>query len=265
MLAPATEAGAMPSTAASAAPATKANAAPSAIEPAVPLWVAAAVAAVAAVANAEPSAIEPAVPPWDAPPPASVADGAAAGEIRCPPGWAAANQAWDATSWLPLGDGRTRVRLLRFETERNRDSGCAALPPFSSIVRSATSRVVWEKTWPDDFRADAIRLGWPDGMVDRCKPLHADLPSYSESLLSEQCTALRAELFYGTPEAAAEAQLHSGLSIRPAVYSWWSALQLAACKKALVTALPLGGTPQVCRTSTSSLVLNWPPAIRGGR
>ena len=204
------------------------------------------------------------VPRADASPPASVADGAAAGEIRCPPGWVAANhQAWDATSWLSLGDGRTSVRLLRFETERNR--GCSALPPFSSTARSATPRVVWEKTWPDDFRADAIRLGWPDGMVDRCKPPYADWPSYSEFLLSEQCTALQAELFYGTPEAAEEAQLHSGLSIRPAVYSWWSALQLAACKKALVTALPLGGTPQACRTRTSSLVLDWPPAIRGGR
>ena len=263
MLAPATEAGAMPSTAASAAPATKANAAPSAIEPAVPLWVAVALAAVAAVANAEPSAIEPAPPPWDAPPPASLADGAAAEEIRCPPGWAAADQAWDATSWLSLGDGRTSVRLLRFETERNR--GCSALPPFSATARSATPQVVWEKTWPDDFRADAIRLGWPDGMVDRCKPPRADWPSYSEFLLSEQCNALRAELFYGTPEAMAEAQLHSGLSIRPAMYSRWSALQLAACKKALVTALPLGGTPQACRTRIPSLVLDWPPAIRGGR
>ena len=264
MLALATESGATPSTAASAAPATKSNAAPSAIEPAVPLWVAAAAAAVAAVANAAPSAIEPAVPPWDAPPPVSVADGAAAEEIRCPPGWAAANQAWDAISWLPIGEGQTRVRLLRFEAERNGDGGCAALPPFSSTARSATPRIVWEKTWPDDFRADAIRLGWPDGMVDRCKPPHGDWPSYSEFLLVEQCNALRAELFYGTPEAA-EAQLHSGLPVRPAVHSWWPAWQLAACKKALVRALPLGGTPRACRTRIPSFVLDWPPGIRGGR
>lgn len=216
-------------------------------------------------ASAAPPAIEPAVPPWDAPPPASVADGAAAEEIRCPPGWAAANQAWDAISWLPIGEGQTRVRLLRFEAERNGDGGCAALPPFSSTARSATPRIVWEKTWPNDFRADAIRLGWPDGMVDRCKPPHGDWPSYSEFLLVEQCNALRAELFYGTPEAVAEAQLHSGLSVRPAVHSWWPAWQLAACKEALVTALPLGGTPRACRTRIPSFVLDWPPGIRGGR
>lgn len=224
-------------------------------------WIAAIAAAITAsifaVACTDP------VPRADAPP-ASLADGAATDEILCPPGWAAGNRAWDAIRWLPLDNGRTTVRLLRFEAERN-GGGCAAVPPFSSIVHSADRRVVWEKMWPDDFRADAIRLGWPDGAVDRCKPPHGDWPSHGEFLLSEQCTALRAELFYGTAEAAEEAQLHSDLFISPAVHSWWSASQLAACKEALVTALPLGGTPQVCRTRTPSLVLDWPPGIREGQ
>lgn len=200
----------------------------------------------------------------DAPAPVPAAAGAA-GEL-CPPGWPAVERAWDATSWLPLDDGRATVRLLRYAAERGGDD-CAGPPSFASVAASASPRLLWEKTWPDDFRADAVRLGWPDGAVDRCKPPRAEQPPRAaphwEAVLADQCIALRAELFYGTPEAAEELQLRDDLAVTPAVYSWWPAEQLAACKEALVEALPLGGTPRVCRNAPASLARDLPARLLG--
>ena len=219
MLTPATEAGATPTTAASAAP--------SAIEPTMPSWVAAAVAMV-------------------------VTDGCLTGRGWSGPGLYVMVE--DFLVWQPREDGRMTVRLSRFPFA----GGCRNLGAPDSFSSPPGGFLVWEKTWPDDFRTAAAQLGWPDGIFERCP---GPVP---EQTLNE-CYVLAHELFYGSREAAEEARLASLDRMILATMPIGTAEQLFACKAALAEEPSLAVSPQVCDFEPQARARHFPALVSSAK
>ena len=176
--------------------------------------------------------------------------------IACPPDGSAERLARDFSVWSPGGEGRWTVQLWRQAVLPVDDAACGPGNTIAVEFDATDERMVWEKTWPDDFRADAVELGWPGGMLDRCGP--KVLETSSDRVLHRMCLTLRTELFYETPAAIAlaaeEARSNPGLHVfRPSSSEWgWAAEQLAACKEALFEALPRGITPRQCRADAAA-------------
>lgn len=174
----------------------------------------------------------------------------------CPPDGSAESLARDFSAWIPGEEGRWTVQLWRQAVLPVDDAACGPGNTIAVEFDATDERMVWEKTWPDDFRADAVELGWPGGMLDRCGP--KVLETSSDRVLHRMCLTLRTELFYGTPgaiaRAAEEARSNPGLHVfRPSNSEWgWAAEQLAACKEALFEALPRGITPRQCRVDATT-------------
>lgn len=100
----------------------------------------------------------------------------------------------DAIEWATEDDGTLSVRRWSSRTLKTYSAEQCGDAPAGSLLRAHTSReLVWEKTWPDDFREDAVRLGWPAGMVDRCTALGPD--NELERLIFLQCGTMEHELF----------------------------------------------------------------------
>ena len=134
------------------------------------------------------------------------------------------------------------------------DAACSPGNTITAEFDETDEQMLWEKTWPDDFRADAAELGWPGGMLDRCGP--KVLKTSSDRVLHHLCYTLEAELFYETPaaiaSAAEEARSNPGLHVFRPSNSEWAAEQLASCKEALFEALPRGITPRQCRADAAA-------------
>ncbi len=114
----------------------------------------------------------------------------------CPAGFTIAepNPSGDAIEWATKDDGTLSVRRWSSRTLKTYSAEQCGDAPAGSLVRARTGRqLVWEKTWPDDFREDAVRLGWPEGMVDRCSALGPD--DELERLIFLQCGTMEHELF----------------------------------------------------------------------
>ena len=167
----------------------------------------------------------------------------------CPPDGSAERLAHNFSVWAPVGEGRWTVQLWRRAVLPVDDAACSPGNTIAAEFDETDEQVLWEKTWPDDFRADAAELGWPGGMIERCGP--KVLETSSDRVLHHLCLTLQAELFYGTPtaiaSAAEEARSNPGLHVFRPSNSEWAAEQLAACKEALFEALPRGITPRQCR------------------
>lgn len=100
----------------------------------------------------------------------------------------------DAIEWATEDDGTLSVRRWNSRTLKTYSAEQCGDAPVGSLLRARTGRqLVWEKTWPDDFREDAVRLGWPEGMVDRCTALGPD--NELERLIFLQCGTMEHELF----------------------------------------------------------------------
>ena len=114
----------------------------------------------------------------------------------CPSGLtiAVSNPGGDAIEWATEDDGTLSVRRWSSRTLKTYSAEQCGAAPAGSLLRARTGRqLVWEKTWPDDFREDAVRLGWPEGMVDRCTALGPD--NELERLIFLQCGTMEHELF----------------------------------------------------------------------
>lgn len=184
-------------------------------------------------------------------------DGATARDvhvIQCPPGGSDGGLAQDYSAWQPDGDGTWTVQLRQHRATPVEGAVCGETGTIAVVFDSAGERMLWEKTWPDDFREDAVGLGWPSEAVDRCGP--EALSSSSDPVLHRVCFALHAELFYATPEAIAlaaeEARLNPGLHVARPSNDDWAAGRLAACKAALAEALPRGVMPPACRADAAA-------------
>ena len=175
--------------------------------------------------------------------------------LQCPPGGSAERLVRHFSVRAPDEEGRWTVQLWRQAVLPADDAACGPGNTIA-VVDATDERMVWEKTWPDDFRAAAAELGWPGGMIERCGP--GALRTSSDRVLHHMCFTLRTELFYGTPAAIAlaaeEARSNPGLHVfRPSSSNWgWAAGQLAACKEALFEALPRGITPRQCRADAAA-------------
>lgn len=175
--------------------------------------------------------------------------------LQCPPGGSAERLARHFSVWAPDEEGRWTVQLWLQAVLPADDAACGPGNTIA-VVDATDERMVWEKTWPDDFRAAAAELGWPGGMIERCGP--GALRTSSDRVLHRMCFTLRTELFYGTPAAIAlaaeEARSDPGLHVfRPSGSDWgWADGQLAACKEALFEALPRGITPRQCRADAAA-------------
>ena len=180
--------------------------------------------------------------------------------LRCPAGPGAEELAQTYTVWRRGGEGQWLVQLWQRSATPVDGAICDATGGISTIAvkfDSDSGRMLWEKAWPDDFRADAVDLGWPAGMIDRCDPDVLD--TSSDPVLHRMCFALRTELYHETPEAIAraaeEARLNPGLHVVQPLNVGWGAGQLAACKEALFEALPRRITPRVCRADAVAAAL----------
>ena len=176
--------------------------------------------------------------------------------FRCPPDGSAERLAHSYSVWTPGGEGRWTVQLRRRAVLPVDGAACGPENTISVEFDATDERMAWEKTWPDDFRADAAELGWPGGMIERCGP--EVLRTSSDSVLHHLCSTLSTELFYETPAAIAlaaeEARSNPGLHVFRPSNSEWAAEQLAACKQALFEALPRGITPRQCRADGVTFV-----------
>lgn len=190
----------------------------------------------------------------------AVEDAAAARDvynIRCPSGGSDEKLAFTYTVWGRDEEGQRMVQMWHQPAIPVEGAVCDAADEISTIAVRFDSdghQMLWEKAWPDDFRADAVELGWPAGMIDRCGP--RELDTSSDPVLHRMCSAMRTELFHETPEAIAlaaeETRLNPDLRVVRPLNDGWGAEQLAACKEALFEALPRGITPRVCRADSTA-------------
>ena len=190
----------------------------------------------------------------------AVEDAAAARDvynIRCPSGGSDEKLAFTYTVWGRDEEGQRMVQLWHHPAIPVEGAVCDAADETSTIAVRFDSdghQMLWEKAWPDDFRADAVELGWPAGMIDRCGS--RELDTSSDPVLHRMCSAMRTELFHETPEAIAlaaeETRLNPDLRVVRPLNDGWGAEQLAACKEALFEALPRGITPRVCRADSAA-------------
>lgn len=153
---------------------------------------------------------------------------------RCWPGLtiAGSGPGGDAVEWVTKGDGTLSVRRWSSRSLKTYSAEQCGDAPAGSLIRAETSRrLVWEKVWPDAFRDDAVRLGWPAWMVDRCTELGPDSPL--EHLIFGQCGTMEQELFLEPLDLEVRVppeDLQRGPFItRAAALGRWEARQISYC------------------------------------